>query len=197
MIIRRQLRSTLASVLLLLSSTALAQQVVQRGTFGRPSAILDSGGQWTDAVRVLQAHDVDMYIPDVSAPNWLKRHYQDFEDRGQYEITMVTVYHSPKACRDNQTGWGLADAAHLNACATEIAYRIRNAVVDPNLRTVTLIMAGMVDPDGNLDPSSVQDQHLVRRWAELDPNTQTALQATTALVTRQMAIYDRKLQSAR
>ena len=191
------LRSMLASALLLLSTTALAQQVVQRGAFGRPAAILDSGGQWSEAIRIVKSHDVDLYIPDISAPDWLRRHYQDFQDRGQYEITMVTLYRSPKACRDNQTGWGLADAAHLNACATEIAYRIRNALVDPNLKTVTLISAGMVDPDGNLDQSSLQEQHLVRRWAELDANTQSALQTTTALVTRQMAIYDRKLQSVR
>ncbi len=197
MISPQDLRSTFASALLLLSTTALAQQVVQRGAFGRPAAIMDSGGQWTEAVRIVQSHDVDMYIPDISTSDWLKRHYPDFQDRGQYEITMVTLYHTPRACRDSQTGWGLADAAHLNACATDILYRIRNAVVDPNLKTVTLISAGMVDPDGNLDPSSVQDQHLVRRWAELDATTQSALQTTTALVTRQMAIYDRKLQSIR
>lgn len=191
------LRSSLTAALLLLSGTALAQQVVQRGAFGIPSAVLDSGGQWSAAVRIVQSHDVDLYIPDVSAPDWLRRHYQDFQERGQYEITMVTQYRTPRACRENQTGWGLADAAHLNACATDIAYRIRTAVVDPNLKTVTLITAGMVDPDGNLDPSSVQDQHLVRRWAELDATTQSALQTTTALVAKQMAIYDRKLQSVR
>lgn len=69
-------------ILAILTSTALAQQVVQRGPMGRPAAILDSVGQWSDALRVLSAPDVDMYIPDVSAPAWLQRRYQDFQDRG-------------------------------------------------------------------------------------------------------------------
>lgn len=182
--------------ILLYSATALSQQIVQRGPMGRPTAILDSVGQWTDAIPVLSAPDVDMYIPDVSAPDWLKRHYKDFQARGQYQITMITHYKSSKACQANQTSWGLADAAHLDACALNIAYRMRRALVDPNLKTVTLIRAGMIDPDGNLDSASIEERPLVRSWAELDLNTQAALERTTDLVNRQMRRYDRRVRAS-
>ena len=181
--------------ILLCSATALSQQIVQRGPMGRPTAILDSVGQWTDAIPVLSAPDVDMYIPDVSAPDWLKRHYKDFQERGQYQITMITHYKSSKACQVNQTNWGLADAAHLDACALDVAYRMRRALVDANSKTVTLIRAGMIDPNGNLDAASIEERPVVRRWSELDLNTQAALERTTSLVNKQMRRYDRRLQS--
>ncbi len=191
----RTLRLTLAAFLL--STTALAQQVVQRGPFGKPNAVFDDTGQWTAPALVKESKDVEIYIPDVTSPTWLKKNYRLFEDRGQYVITMFTRYRTPEACRANQINWGFSDQAHLDACATDITYRVRQATVDTNLKTITLIMAAMVDPDGNLYTDSIQRQSLTRRWPELDPNTQAALDATTALVSRQMALYDRRVQSTR
>ena len=135
--------------------------------------------------------------PTSPARSGSKRTTRSFIDRGQYILTVFTRYRSPEACRANQIGWGLGDQAHLDACATDIAYRVRSATVDINLKTVSLISAGMVDPDGNVDPASVQNIHPVRRWQELDPNTQKALEIATAEVTKQMARYDRRIQSLR
>ena len=188
---------TLAPVMAQDAAAPAAQQVLQRGALGRPSQVLDETGQWTAPLLVNAEHDTEMYIPDVSNQVWLKRNYRDFMDRGQYVITMFTFYRNPTACRANQTGWGLGDQAHLDACATAIGYRLREATIDTNLKTVTLIQAGMVDTDGNLDASSLQQQPLTRRWAELDRGTQSALAKTTEMVSRQIARYDRRVQSAR
>ena len=181
---------------LLLTTVAFAQQVVQRGPLGRPAQVMDETGQWTAPYPVATDHDVEIYIPDLTSPDWLKRNYDMFQNRGQYVVSFFTFYRTPKACRANQIAWGFSDSAHLDACI-DIAYRVRQATVDPNLKTVTLISAGMVDPDGNVDPASVQNIHPVRRWQELDPNTQKALEIATAEVTRQMARYDRRIQSLR
>ena len=189
------LRLTLAAILL--STTAVAQQVIQRGAGGTPAQVLDDTNTWTSPFLAVPAKDVEIYLPDVSSQIWLRKNYRSFEDRGQYILTLFTRYRSPEACRANQVGWGLGDQAHLDACATDIAYRVRTATVDTNLKTVTLISAGMVDPDGNVDPASVQNTHPVRRWAELDSNTQKALDVATAEITRQMARYDRRVQSTR
>ena len=190
------LRLTLAA-LLLASTTALAQQVIQRGALGTPAQVLDDTGTWTTPFLAVPAKEVEIYLPDVSSQVWLRKNYRNFEDRGQYVLTLFTRYRSPEACRANQVGWGLGDQAHLDACATDIAYRTRTATVDINLKTVTLISAAMVDPVGKLDPTSIQTTHLVRRWAELDANTQKALDVATAEITRQMARYDRRVQSLR
>ena len=189
-----------AATLLLLATTSLAQQVIQRGPFGRPTAVFDETGQWTSPLLMASDKDdkeVEIYIPDVTGTAWLKRNYTDFENRGQYVLSFYTFYRSPRACRANQIAWGLGDQAHLDACATDISYRLRRATVDTNLKTVTLIQAAMVDPDGVVDPASIQNRPLTRRWAELDPSTQTAIEKATELVTRQMAIYDRRQQSTR
>ncbi len=181
---------------LLLTTVAFAQQVVQRGPLGRPAQVMDETGQWTAPYPIATDHDVEIYIPDLTSPDWLKRNYDMFQNRGQYVVSFFTFYRTPKACRANQIAWGFSDSAHLDACI-DIAYRVRQATVDPNLKTVTLIMAAMVGQDGGIDPASVQTQPLTRRWAELDANTQKALTDTTAIVTRQMAVYDRKRQSTR
>ena len=190
------LRLTLAT-LLLSTTVTLAQQVIQRGSLGAPAQVFDDTNTWTAPLLAVPAKDVEIYLPDVSSQVWLKKNYRSFEDRGQYILTLFTRYRSPEACRANQIGWGLGDQAHLDACATDIAYRVRTATVDTNLKTVTLISAAMVDPDGNLDPASIQNNHLVRRWQELDSNTQKALDVATTEITRQMARYDRRLQSLR
>lgn len=171
-----------------------SQQVVVRGAFGRPAQVLDETGQWTTPLEVASDHEVSIYMADVSSPTWLQANYDAFEGRGQYVLTILTFYKTPKACRANQIGWGYGDAAHLDACVS-IGYRVRQATVDVNLKTVTLIQAEMVGQDGTVVDGSVERQPLTRRWAELDGNSQTALDVATKLVTKQMDAYDRRLRS--
>jgi hypothetical protein len=177
----------------LFPTTIFGQQIVQRGPLGRPAQVLDETQQWSTPLLVSSDHDVEIYLPDVSSPEWLRRNYADFENKGQYVLSMFTFYRTPKACRANQIGWGFSDSAHLDAC-DQISYRLRQITVDTNQKTVTLIMAGMIDQDGQLDPESLQTHAATRRWADLDANSQEALKKATSLITVQMGIYDRKMQ---
>ncbi len=191
---------TVSKLILLLSvfvpTAGFGQQVVQRGQLGKPAQVLDETQQWTAPILLFADHDLELYIPDVTSPDWLKQNYQSFENNGQYVISMFTFYRTPKACRANQIGWGYGDSEHLDACI-DIGYRVRQALVDPNLKSVTLLMAAMVGQDGQIDPTSIQRQSLVRRWADLDANTRAALEKTTGIVSKQMKIYDARIQSAR
>lgn len=88
----------------------------------------------------------------------------------------------------------MGDGAPLDAC-NWIGYRVRRATIDPQQKSVTLIMAGMIDQNGHLDPKSIQDQSVSRSWDQLDSNTQVALRKANGLVTEQMKVYDRKIHS--
>jgi hypothetical protein len=180
----------------LFSTPGFSQQVVQRGALGRPGEVMDETQQWSTPLLVASDHDVELYIPDVTSPEWLKRNYSDFIDKGQYVLSMFTFYITPRACRANQIGWGNGSAAHLDAC-NNIGYRVREAQVDTNQKTVTLIMAAMIGQDGEIVPESVQSQSVTRAWVNLDATTQEALKKATGLVTEQMKIYDRKMKSVR
>ena len=182
-----------ALAVLLLPSICAAQQVVQRGALGRPAEMLDETGEWTTPLVVAQDSDVEIYIPDVSNQEWLKRNYPDFWNKYQYEITFLTFYRTPRACRANMIGWGYSDAEHLNACENDIGYRIRRVSVDTHLKTVTLAMAAMVDHSGQIVPASVERQQISRNWADLDANSQEALEKASDVVAKQMKIYDRRL----
>jgi hypothetical protein len=180
----------------ILAMVASGQQLIQRGPLGKPIQVVDETEQWSIPLPVASNEDVQIYIPDVTSPDWLKRNYRDFIDRGTYTLTLFTFYRTPEACRVNQIAWGLGDKAHLDACI-DIGYRVRRAKVDTQSKTVTLLLAAMLDQNGSVDPSSVQDQGLFRTWDQLDPNTLKALKKANALITDQMNIYDRKIQSTR
>jgi hypothetical protein len=175
------------------ASTGYAQQVVQRGALGRPAEMMDETGEWTTPLLVAKDSDVQIYIPDVSNQAWLKRNYPDFWNKYQYEMTFLTFYQTPRACRANMIGWGYSDAAHVDACEKDIGYRVRRVSVDTHLKTVTLIMAAMVDHNGQIVPGSTEQQPISRNWSSLDANTQEALTKATGFVTEQMKIYDRKI----
>ncbi|HEY3988755.1 MAG TPA: hypothetical protein VGM02_05610 [Acidobacteriaceae bacterium] len=200
MILRVQTKPLLLAafigMLWLASTSCVAQQVVQRGALGKPSQVLDETGQWTTPLLVARDGDVEIYIPDISNPDWLKQNYPDFRDKYQYVLTFLTFYRTPRACKANMIGWGYSDAAHLDACEKDIGYRIRRVTVDTHLKTVTLIMAAMVDNSGEIVPTSIEQQPISRNWSDLDANTQEALKKTTALISKQMAIYDRRMNGA-
>jgi hypothetical protein len=181
--------------LVLVSPASLScQQVVERGAAGRPAQVLDETEEWTAPLLLVSDKDVQIYIPDVTSPDWLKRNYSDYQDRSFYTLSVFTFYKTPEACRVNQTNWGLGDTQHLNDCIS-IGYRVRRAIVNPYEKSVTLLMAAMIDLKGVIQPSSVQTERVFRYWNQLDENTQTALKKANILITEQMKIYDQKLQS--
>lgn len=196
-VIRNTLRVGLFVAFLgLLSSGVFAQQVVQRGTFGHPGGVLDETEQWTTPLSLVEDRDVIIYMPDTSTPQWLQRNYNNYLNKGTYTLSLFTFYRTPAACRTNQIAWGLGDAAHLNACI-DIAYRVRRALIDPVSKSITLEAAAMVDQNGNIQPSTVQEDHVFRTWDQLDANTQTALKKADDLISYQMKIYDARQQSLR
>jgi len=181
----------------LFAQTQTGKQVIQRGALGKPAQVFDETEQWTTPLLVSADRDVEIYMPDVTSPDWLKRNYFDYRDRGVYTLSLFTFYRTPEACRTNQTNWGLGDAEHLNACVVGIGYRVRRARVDPHQKSVTLLMAAMVDQSGVIDASFIQDEGVFRTWDQLDQNTQTALEKANALITAQMKAYDQKMQTIR
>lgn len=171
------------------------QQLIQRGPFSKPVQVLDETGQWTTPLLMFSDADVDLFIPDITAADWLNRNYPGFLDKGQYTVSMFTLYKTPRACRVNQTQSGFADAAHLDACMVTIRYRLRQALVDTQQKTVTLVTAAMLNQDGGMDPASVQHDSRTRSFSELDTGTQAALAKTNELVGKQMRLYDLRVRA--
>ena len=171
------------------------QQLVQRGPFSKPAQVLDDTGQWTTPLPVFSDADVELFIPDITAADWLNRNYPGFLDKGQYTVSMFTLYKTPRACRVNQTQSGFADAAHLDACMVTIRYRLRQALVDTQQKTVTLLTAAMLNQDGGMDPASVQHESRTRSFSELDAGTQAALAKTNELVAKQMRLLDLRIRA--
>ncbi len=184
-----------ASLLFLLSpAVSFGQQVIQRGPFNKPAQVLDETQQWTIPLLVSSDKEIEVYIADITATTWLSRNYPDFQNRGTYILSTFTRYKTVNACRANQISWGNGDAAHLDAC-NDIGYRVRQLKIDTGQRSVQLLMAAMIDQDGDLVPESIQDSSYFKTWDQLDATTQKAILKTNDLVTRQMQRYDAKVHN--
>jgi hypothetical protein len=191
---QRCLVLSMAFVLLMTSAlSCAAQQLVQRGALGKPAQVLDETDNWTTPLLLVSDHDVEVYMPDVTSPEWLRRNYTSYENGGTYTISLFTLYKTPTACQANQVGWGLADANHLNACDST-GYRIRRGSVETQQKSITLIMAAMIDQDGQLDKNTIETRGAFRYWYQLDTNTQAALKVANALIQRRMKLYDEAMQ---
>jgi len=182
-------------ILCLCPALAFSQQIIQRGPFGKPVQVLDETQQWTTPLLVSSDNSVEIYIPDVTATDWLGRNYPDYQNRGTYTLSIFSMYKSVQACRQNFVSLGMGDAAHMNSCA-DIGYRIRQVTVDLNQKSVQLLFAAMVDEDGSIIPDFAQQSSAFRTWDQLDATTQKAILKTNELVAQQMGRYDARLQSS-
>ncbi|GAA3753095.1 hypothetical protein [Terriglobus aquaticus] len=184
------------TVLLALAPELNAQQVVARGAFGKPAQVLDQTGQWSTPLQLASDSDVQIFMPDVSNPDWLKSNYDSYQNQGNYTLSLFTRYKRPDACRANQTAWGLGDAAHLNACAT-VGYRVHTVRIDPHSRSVILLQAAMTDQNGNVIPSLVEKRTAYRSWDQLDATSLSAVKKANDLVAAQMKSYYDRLNNPR
>jgi hypothetical protein len=193
---RRSFQTFRAALLLLLlfPSLSFGQQVVQRGPFGKPISVYDETQQWSAPLLLASDNDIEIYIPDVTANDWLSRNYSDFEIRGIYTLSLFTRYKTAAACRANQTSWGMGDAEHLDACK-DIGYRIRQVKIEPGQKSVQILLAAMVDRNGQVNTSSIQQTDTFKTWDQLDATAQKAILKANEIVVRQMRIYDARIQN--
>jgi hypothetical protein len=168
---------------------APAPQVIQTGALNAPTGVLTQDNQWSNLISILSNKDLDLYIEDPSSDAWLARNAQNFLDRGQYTITLVSFYKTRGACREDQIRAGFDDAEHINAC-DGYRYRIRQVAVDAPQNALTLRFAAMVFTGGTLDSSSILRETRTRGFDGLDADSQKALSDTTKLVAKQSSSYE-------
>jgi hypothetical protein len=166
-----------------------AQQVIQSGALSAPTGVLTQTGQWSSLIPILSNADVALYIEDPSNDDWLAHNAENFINRRQYTITLVSFYKTRRPCREDEIAAGFSDAAHINACDS-YRYRIRQVAVDTRQHTLTLLYSAMVSSAGTLDPASARTDTRTGGSAGLNADAQKALAETTKLVAEQSHIYD-------
>ena len=163
--------------------------VIETGALNIPTNVLTQDNQWSSLIPVLSNPDENLYIEDPSNDAWLARNAENFIDRGQYTITLVSFYKTRRACREDQIHAGFSDSAHVDACDA-YRYRIRQIAVDAPENTLTLLFSAMVFTGGTLDSTSIVRETRTRGFNGLDADSQKALSDTTKLVAKQSRIYD-------
>lgn len=178
----------------LLCGIASAQQAVQRGALGFPSAVLDENAQWSSPVELLTNNDVSVFMPDVSNSIWLNANAERFLNTGEYTLTLVTFYKTRRVCRTDQVLAGFSDAAHIDAC-NDIRYRVRQIAVNTPQKTITLLMSGTADESGTIDSGSVQHETRTRGFKDLGDEALGALTKATDIIAKQSIAYDRRVNN--
>ena len=171
------------------AQTQANMPVIETGALNIPTNVLTQDNQWSSLIPVLSNPDENLYIEDPSNDAWLARNAENFIDRGQYTITLVSFYKTRRACREDQIHAGFSDSAHIDACDA-YRYRIRQIAVDAPENTLTLLFSAMVFTGGTLDSTSIVRETRTRGFNGLDADSQKALSDTTKLVAKQSRIYD-------
>ncbi len=189
-ILRRSALTSLALALICLpaKSQQPPQQILQTGALNAPTAVLTQDNQWANLIPIHSTSDVDLFVQDPSTDTWLSHNAQAFLDRGQYTLTLVSLYKSPHPCHEDQIRAGFSDAAHVTACNND-RYAVRTISVDAPQNSVTVLYSALVSTNGALDAATVRRETRTRGFAELGPDAQKALSEATKLVAQQVHSY--------
>ena len=196
------LRTALASLVLVVATLPArpqqppTQPVIEVGALNAPTHFLTPDNQWSNLIRVHSTPDLDLYIEDPSTDTWLSRNAENFVDRGQFTLHVISNYKSRHACRDDQIRNGFSSGPDIEAC-NNYRYRIRQIAVDASQNTATLLSSAMVFNGGAIDPSTVRRDTRTQGFHALDADSQRALSNATRLVGQESHRYVERLRHPR
>ena len=131
---------------------AFGQELLQPGPFGRPFLVMDEAGKWSSPISVYSDRDVEMFIPDVTAPAWVQWHATEYRQNGTYLISVFSFYKNDHVCRQQKIPAGHAnDPDWLEACA-ELRYQRRLLKIDDRRKTVTSLETVFMEADARYHP---------------------------------------------
>lgn len=95
--------------ILALSTSALGQVLTSGGAdsiiagpFGEPRMVMSEGGEWSYPIKVFADADVEILIPDITAPGWMPWHVAEFGENGTY-VTYLYIYHRKSRATERET----------------------------------------------------------------------------------------------
>jgi len=168
-----------------LSTVASAQQMIERGPFGKPVKVLDETQRWSIPILVYEDKDIELYIPDVTTSEWIQSHAGTFNEKGQYTLSLFAFYKTERVCRKNQIDSGLGDQNHLDACAS-IGYKSHLITVNTWQKNITVLSSAWVDKAGQVYPELPPQKPGTRPFNDLDQNLRDALKKTTEIVAKEI-----------
>lgn len=134
--------------------SVLSQELLKPGPFGRPVMVMDEAGNWSMPISVYSDPDLELFVPDITAPGWIQWHAAQFRQTGTYLVYLFSQYKNDKICRHDRIppGHG-ADPKWLESCAA-LRYQRRLISVDTRNKTVTTLETILMESDAGYNPQN-------------------------------------------
>ena len=126
--------------------SALGQELLKAGPFGKPVLVMDEAGHWSIPISVYSDSDVELFIPDITAPAWVAWHTQEFREKGTYSVTLFSDYKKDHLCRTQRIVGHTTDPKYLEVCKA-LRYERMLVSVDTRKNTVTLVATILMGRD--------------------------------------------------
>jgi hypothetical protein len=150
---RMFLKSILLLAAVLGTNSAIAQELVIAGPFGKPQMVRDESGAWQQAIVVYSDPDVEQVIPDITTRGWIQWNVEQFRNTGVYRVYVYSHYKNDRTCRREWIPSGHSnDPEWLDMCGS-LRYQRRYLEVNTRNKTVTVLETILMEQGARYNPA--------------------------------------------
>lgn len=116
-------------------------ELIVAGPFGRPTAVVDHAGNWSNPISIYSDVDLgyEVFVSDITAPGWIQWNGPSFRQTGIYAVDLYTYFKNNRWCLANMVpASGYTKSALAEACAA-LRYRRRYIEVDTRRKIVKVV----------------------------------------------------------
>ena len=80
--------TSLLFIFILISTNVFAVKLIKAGPHGEPVLVMDAAGNFSIAIKVYSDSELDIYIPNLTAPGWIQWNKEAFINLGVYQTVV-------------------------------------------------------------------------------------------------------------
>lgn len=179
-------------VLFLICTDVMAMEFIKTGPFGTPILVKDPYGNFSIPIKVYSDSEIEVFIPNITAPGWVFWNKDVFNQKGTYFTYIYDHFKNESYCLRQILPKGKhSDADRLAACS-QLRYRCRLILVDVRQNNVTMREVILMGKDAIWHPANVSNPNLTY---PLKDNSQLS-KATLLSIAKITAIVEKEVREA-
>jgi len=176
-------------VLFLICTDVMAMEFIKTGPFGTPILVKDPYGNFSIPIKVYSDPEIEVFIPNITAPGWVFWNKDVFNQKGTYFTYIYDHFKNESYCLRQILPKGKhSDADRLAACS-QLRYRCRLILVDVRQNNVTMREVILMGKDAIWHPANVSNPNLtypLKGNSQLSKATLLSIAKITAIVEKEV-----------
>jgi hypothetical protein len=143
--------------------------------------VMDGTGDYSIPIKVYSDSDVEVFIPDITAPAWISWSKDEFKAKGTYHTYFYAHFKNDRMCRRSYKN----NPKYFAFCSV-LRYERKLILVDTRNKTVTFFETILMERDARYNPNNQTREHVVGSFTALDKPTYQAIKRTTAIIAEEV-----------